>query len=162
METTGQRLTNSRSKPMVFQTTHNDCIVCTSHRYSSDGYLKKRWGSSKNEVPYQFHRYIFQCVNGEISDDYEVDHICRNKACVNPKHLQALTKAEHRSKSSKERASDIRDNAKFVWEQLGRPKPYQLVDVFGYTIYRWIREWKKELTDVHKEKEIPNRVHRVD
>jgi len=31
----------------------------------------------------------------KIQDGYDIHHICRNKLCVNPAHLQAVSKKEH-------------------------------------------------------------------
>lgn len=33
--------------------------------------------------------------NKEIPDGYEIDHVCRNKLCVNPDHLEAVTRQEN-------------------------------------------------------------------
>jgi hypothetical protein len=41
------------------------------------------------------HRYAYEIVNGKIPDNHHVHHKCRTRDCYNPKHLQALTPAEH-------------------------------------------------------------------
>lgn len=37
------------------------------------------------------HRYIHQLANGPIGADLTVDHLCFNKACMNPAHLEAVS-----------------------------------------------------------------------
>lgn len=42
------------------------------------------------------HRFIYECVNGiMVPDGQDVDHLCFNKLCVNPYHLEAVTHKEN-------------------------------------------------------------------
>lgn len=41
--------------------------------------------------PYPAHRISFVEVRGIVPDDYVLDHICRNRSCVNPAHLSIVT-----------------------------------------------------------------------
>lgn len=41
------------------------------------------------------HRFSYMIENGPIKEGLEIHHLCRNRRCVNPEHLEALTKQEH-------------------------------------------------------------------
>ena len=37
------------------------------------------------------HRISYRLIKGEIPGGLEIDHICSNKRCVNPEHLEAVS-----------------------------------------------------------------------
>lgn len=55
------------------------------------GYGRVRYGS---KVWYA-HRLIYELLFGAVMDGYELDHLCRNASCVNPRHLEPVTHREN-------------------------------------------------------------------
>lgn len=41
------------------------------------------------------HRYYYEIARGKIPDGQVVDHLCKNHLCVNPEHLEAISKGEN-------------------------------------------------------------------
>jgi len=64
-----------------------------------------RWTASANHKGYGMfsyngrmgsaHRFSYQQFTGVISEGLTLDHICRNRWCVNPSHLEPVTNQEN-------------------------------------------------------------------
>lgn len=50
-------------------------------------WLNRRWIGA--------HRFAYELLVGPIPDGLEIDHLCRNKSCVNPAHLEPVTHLEN-------------------------------------------------------------------
>jgi len=49
-----------------------------------------KWDSAKRRLT-SSHRFAYQLLHGPVPDGLELDHLCRNRSCCNPNHLQAVT-----------------------------------------------------------------------
>ena len=38
------------------------------------------------------HRYAYELLTGPIPEGFDLDHLCRIRACVNPRHLEPVTR----------------------------------------------------------------------
>lgn len=44
---------------------------------------------------YYAHRVMYENMVGEIPKDLQIDHLCRVRRCINPLHLEAVTRKEN-------------------------------------------------------------------
>lgn len=45
------------------------------------------------------HRLVYEWLVGPIPEGLHIDHLCRNRACVNPAHLEAVSQRENNVRS---------------------------------------------------------------
>ena len=50
--------------------------------------------SVNNQTRYT-HRLMWETLVGPIPEGLEMDHLCRQRACMNPDHLEPVTKSEN-------------------------------------------------------------------
>lgn len=41
------------------------------------------------------HRFLYELYKGKIPIGLDLDHLCRNRKCVNPEHLEPVTRREN-------------------------------------------------------------------
>lgn len=86
------RLPHKRTDPLVrflskIEVQGNGCWLWKGY-LNNKGYGK----FSINSYPEYAHRFAYEQFRGSIPPDKEIDHLCRNHACVNPWHIRVATR----------------------------------------------------------------------
>lgn len=105
----------------------NGCFI-GSGKTDRDGYCRA-WDKITKRNTFA-HRLAYEKVYGKIPEGKVIDHICRVRNCLNPKHLRVVTVTENTRlgnvpKLSLEKASRI----KLLYE--GRVTQSYLAQIFG-------------------------------
>jgi hypothetical protein len=99
------------------------CLIFTgSLRGSGYGQIWMREAQRSVEA----HRVAYELFVGAIPDGMQIDHLCRNKLCVNPAHLEVVTPRENTLRGLKGRMvtecvhGHPYDEANTFWTREGR------------------------------------------
>ena len=73
-----------------------------------------------NGEPFGAHRASYMIFKGDIPQSMDVHHVCENKACVNPEHLELLTRSENvkATPRSRERKTECVNGHALVFENV--------------------------------------------
>jgi hypothetical protein len=74
--------TRSESGPLA-----TPCLVWTATLFWNSGYGRAKVRGRDTSA----HIHTWEAVNGAVPSGLQLDHLCRNRACVNPNHLEPVT-----------------------------------------------------------------------
>lgn len=96
-DTTTRRRAKQKPRPTIIQQFEskiersNECWNWTAH-IAVTGYGMFQASGSQ---PVYAHRFSYELYVGPIPDGLTIDHLCFNRKCVNPQHLEPVSLAEN-------------------------------------------------------------------
>jgi hypothetical protein len=58
-------------------------------------HTKENYGIFDTPISRYAHQFSYKIFHGKIPEKLEIDHLCENRSCVNPNHLELVTKSEN-------------------------------------------------------------------
>ena len=85
-----------------------------------DGYGHIRLGSRTDGTRRRMlaHRFAYQQFMGPLDPALTIDHLCRNRACVNPAHLEQVTPRENTQRGARATANECAKGHPFSGDNL--------------------------------------------
>jgi hypothetical protein len=71
-----------------------DCWIST-YSVASHGYAQIGWNNKPERHVVLAHRAAWEHVNGPVPAGMTIDHLCKQRRCVNPDHLRVLDNFEN-------------------------------------------------------------------
>ena len=87
------------------------------------------------------HRFVFERTVGPVAEGLDLDHLCRNRRCVNPDHLEPVSRSENLRRGSRgkmTRTSIFQMRLLDATTSLTRMEIADLFCVSGRTVTRYL------------------------
>ncbi len=99
--------------------------------YGKFGIAKKNWRA---------HRLSYAAMIGDIPDGLSLDHLCRNRACVNPLHLEPVSVGENNRRGLGPTLAGARHAARMALRtHCPQGHPYSGANLYSYPTGRMCR-----------------------
>lgn len=82
----------------------SDECFCWTGKLDADGYGRCRFAGHGDFLA---HRVAYTILRGPIAEGLTLDHLCRNRKCCNPAHLEPVTAVENLRRSDSPIASNF-------------------------------------------------------
>jgi hypothetical protein len=123
----------------------NDCLFWTGHLQNGYGVLERVVNGERKS--HYTHRYVYEKCEGNIPDSMVLDHICRNRNCVNTSHLRVVTRTKNVLENSVSIAAINKAKAHCInGHEFTDSNTYRVKNGRACLICRkaWRKKWEKE------------------
>lgn len=114
--------------------------------HNAKGYSQVRIGGRGGRL-HRLHRLLYELLIGPIPDGLQLDHLCRNRGCVRPDHLEPVTQEENLARGNPS-PTDI--NRMKVHCPAGHPYDAENTYYYPRSQHRGCRECNRERGRVHR------------
>src|SRR5262245_41517590 len=85
-----RKISGMEMSPPAAQAKRNPCTLWNGAR-SSNGYGQVNVNGRQRGI----HRVVFEGAYGPIAPGHVIHHLCGNRACINPLHMEAMSARQH-------------------------------------------------------------------
>lgn len=143
----------NRAERFIERIPMSGCWLWTGAVHKQHGYGRFSFmGKARNA-----HRVLFELYKGKPNDEMDIDHLCRVRSCVNPYHLEQVTRSINatRGLAGKRPNPKAAENAKnYFYKQTKCKNGHDRTDanIYMYRGHRLCKLCMKASASKHKQK----------